>query len=49
VLGFSGVLPAGAVLALAVLSRVLLIVADIALAAVFLLAGRAVARRAPAA
>jgi uncharacterized membrane protein YbhN (UPF0104 family) len=40
VLGFSGVLPAGAVLALAVLSRVLLIVADVALAAVFLFAAR---------
>lgn len=40
VLGFSGVLPGGAVLALAVLSRVLLIVADVLLAAVFLLGAR---------
>ena len=45
VLGFSGVLPAGAVLALAVLSRVLLIVADIALAGVFVVAGRLTAGR----
>jgi hypothetical protein len=48
VLGFSGVLPAGVVLALAVLSRVLLVVADVLLAGVFVLAGRISSRRAAA-
>jgi uncharacterized membrane protein YbhN (UPF0104 family) len=48
VLGFSGVLPAGVVLALAVLSRVLLVVADVLLAGVFVLAGRISSRRTPA-
>jgi hypothetical protein len=48
VLGFAGVLAAGGVLALAVLSRVLLIVADVVLAAVFLFAARLHTRRAGA-
>lgn len=46
VLGFTGVLAAGGVLALAVLSRVLLIVADVVLAGVFLFAARLHTRRA---
>jgi uncharacterized membrane protein YbhN (UPF0104 family) len=40
VLGFAAVLPAGAVLTIAVLSRVLLVVADVLLALGFLAAGR---------
>jgi uncharacterized membrane protein YbhN (UPF0104 family) len=44
VLGFTGVLAAGGVLALAVLSRVLLIVADVVLAGVFLVTARLHAR-----
>lgn len=41
VLGFAAVLPAGAVLAIAVLSRVVLVVADVLLAAGLFVAGRA--------
>jgi uncharacterized membrane protein YbhN (UPF0104 family) len=49
VLGFAAVLPAGAVLTVAVLSRVLFVLSDVLLAAGFFLAGRASAARPPGA